>query len=150
MKTKSFISLLSLTLGLIVSVFSFTSCGGGDDDEHQISSSSIEGTWYLINEKNYSDDTFTTMLSEESYNKNDTRKKWNITYQGQNLHIIQNDSRTLEFIKVSNNVYQYSDDRYVIKSISSTLMIVEYIDHYYTTDSSKEDKKDFVIYTFTK
>lgn len=44
MKTKSFISLLSLTLGLIVSVFSFTSCGGGDDDEHQISSSSIEGT----------------------------------------------------------------------------------------------------------
>ena len=33
MKTKKFISMMSLTLGLLVSVFAFTACGSLDDSE---------------------------------------------------------------------------------------------------------------------
>lgn len=48
MNTKKFISVLSLTLGLFVSMFAFTACGS-DDDNNETSSNPIVGTWWVEN-----------------------------------------------------------------------------------------------------
>lgn len=77
MKTKKFISMLSLTLGLLVSVFAFTACGS-DDDENESPSNPLVGTWRAeVEEKGeaqYWELTFNAnyTCSYKEYNKDDT------------------------------------------------------------------------------
>jgi ABC-type glycerol-3-phosphate transport system substrate-binding protein len=45
MKTKKFISMLSLALGLLVSAFAFTACGSDDEENNDSSTNTLFGTW---------------------------------------------------------------------------------------------------------
>lgn len=77
MKTKKFISMLSLALGLLVSVFAFTACGSDDEENNDSSTNTLFGTWRAeVEEKGEiqyweftinSDYTFTS----REYNKSD-------------------------------------------------------------------------------
>ena len=77
MKTKKFISVLSLTFGLLVSVFAFTACGSDDDDNNDSSSNPLVGTWRAeVEEKGevqYWEMTFNAnyTFSYKEYNKDD-------------------------------------------------------------------------------
>lgn len=77
MRTKYFISILSLTLGLLVSTLAFTACGSDDDDDNGSPSNPLVGTWRAeITEKGeqqYWDLTFNTdyTCSIIEHNKND-------------------------------------------------------------------------------
>lgn len=76
MKTKKFISVLSLILGLLVSVCAFTACGS-DDDNNDSSSNPLVGTWRAeVEEKGelqYWEMTFNAnnTFTYREYNKDD-------------------------------------------------------------------------------
>lgn len=77
MRTKFFISILSLTLGLVVSTLAFTACGSDDDNNNGSSSNPLVGTWRAeITEKGvlqYWEMTFNADFSWSAmeYNKED-------------------------------------------------------------------------------
>ena len=77
MKTKNFITVLSLTLGLLVSAFAFTACGSDDNDNNGTSSNPLVGTWRAEKEEKgvmqYWEMTFNAnyTFTYKEYNKDD-------------------------------------------------------------------------------
>ena len=75
------LSILSLMLGLLVSVALFSACGSDDDD----SSNPIVGTWWIEKGGNYTEMTF---------NSNKTCTWWN--YKTDRTTLIRSDKGTYE------------------------------------------------------
>lgn len=83
---KKFISILSLTIGLLVSVATFTACSSSDDEKGSTSSNPLVGTWRAeVEEKGelqYWEFTFNANFSWSSIEYNKEDKKIHATNSG--------------------------------------------------------------------
>ena len=131
-------------LALFMSV-SFSACGGRDDDDNNggggDTSASIEGTWYLKSEKWFTDESRTKVSSETTYGDYANERVWTFKKSGNDLILTEKSSsgQTNEYtlVRNGNNDYHKGDyDRFVVKTLSSNSLVVDYYDNYYDDDKS--------------
>ena len=128
-------------LALFMSV-SFSACGGSDDDDNNGgggSSASIEGTWYLKSEKWFTDESWTKVSSETTYGDYANERVWTFKKSGNDLILtVENPDCTNEYtlVRNGNNDYQMYDDRFVVKTLTSNSLVVDFYDNYYDDDES--------------
>lgn len=65
MKTKKIFTMLSLMVGLFLSGFALSACGGDDDDNNNSSPNPIVGTWYVEKETSKGELKYTEMTFEK-------------------------------------------------------------------------------------
>ena len=141
-------------LALFMSV-SFSACGGSDDDDNNggggDTSSSIEGTWYLKSEKWFTDESMKTVSSEKTYGDYANERVWTFKKSGNDLILTHKSSsgQTNEYtlVRNGNNDYQKSYDRFVVKTLTSNSLVVDYYDNYYDDDKSLWE---YGVYTFMR
>ena len=130
-------------LALFMSV-SFSACGGSDDDDNNggggDTSASIEGTWYLKSEKWFTDESTKTVSSETTYGDYANERVWTFKKSGNDLILTEKSSsgQTNEYtlVRNGNNDYQVYDDRFVVKTLTSNSLVVDFYDNYYDDDKS--------------
>ena len=141
-------------LALFMSV-SFSACGGSDDDDNNggggDTSSSIEGTWYLKSEKWFTDESMKTVSGEKTYGDYANERVWTFKKSGNDLILTHKSSsgQTNEYtlVRNGNNDYQKSYDRFVVKTLTSNSLVVDYYDNYYDDDKSLWE---YGVYTFMR
>ena len=138
MKTLRLFGIALLTV--LMSVGS-SSCSKSDDDNGGGggSSASIEGTWYLKSEKWFTDESRTTVSSETTYGDYANERVWTFKKSGNDLILTQKSSgQTKEYtlVRNGNNDYQKGNDRFVVKTLTSNSLVVDYYDNYYDDDKS--------------
>ena len=141
-------------LALFMSV-SFSACGGSDDDDNNggggDTSSSIEGTWYLKSEKWFTDESMKTVSGEKTYGDYANERVWTFKKSGNDLILTQKSSSgyTNEYtlVRNGNNDYQKGNDRFVVKTLTSNSLVVDYYDNYYDDDKSLWE---YGVYTFMR
>ena len=146
MKTLKFIGIALLTVLMSVS---FSACGGSDDDDNGgggDTSSSIEGTWYLKSEKWFTDESRTTVSSEKTYGDYADNRIWVIKKSGDGISLTENGTER-SVTKVGNNEYRKNNDRFVVKTLTSKSLVVDYYDNYYKEDKSQ---LEYGVYTFMR
>ena len=135
-------------LALFMSV-SFSACGGSDDDDNNggggDTSASIEGTWYLKSEKWFTDESMKTVSSEKTYGDYANERVWTFKKSGNDL--ILTDTKEYTLVRNGNNDYQKHNDRFVVKSLTSNSLVVDYYDNYYKDDKSQ---REYGTYSFMK
>ena len=145
MKTLRLFGIALLTV--LMSVGS-SSCSKSDDDNGGGggSSASIEGTWYLKSEKWFTDESRTKVSSETTYGDYANEIVWTFKKSGNDLILTEeefpdytNEYTTDEYtlVRNGNNDYHKGDyDRFVVKTLSSISLVVDYYDNYYDDDKS--------------
>ena len=139
MKTLRLFGIALLTV--LMSVGS-SSCSKSDDDNNGGggSSASIEGTWYLKSEKWFTDESRTKVSSETTYGDYANERVWTFKKSGNDLILTTkfSDGDTIEhtLVRNGNNDYQKYDDRFVVKTLTSNSLVVDYYDNYYDDDKS--------------
>lgn len=139
MKTLRLFGIALLTV--LMSVGS-SSCSKSDDDNNGGggSSASIEGTWYLKSEKWFTDESWTTVSSETTYGDYANERVWTFKKSGNDLILTTkcSDGDTIEhtLVRNGNNDYQMYDDRFVVKTLTSNSLVVDWYDNYYDEDKS--------------
>ena len=130
-------------LALFMSV-SFSACGGSDDDDNNGGgdiSASIEGTWYLKSEKWFTDESRTKVSSETTYGDYANERVWTFKKSGNDLILTEkfSDGYTEEYtlVRNGNNDYQKDNDRFVVKTLTSNSLVVDFYDNYYDDDESE-------------
>ena len=140
MKTLRLFGIALLTV--LMSVGS-SSCSKSDDDNNGGggSSASIEGTWYLKSEKWFTDESRTKVSSETTYGDYANERVWTFKKSGNDLILTQkfSDGYTNEYtlVRNGNNDYQMYDDRFVVKTLTSNSLVVDFYDNYYVDDKSQ-------------
>ena len=139
MKTLRLFGIALLTV--LMSVGS-SSCSKSDDDNNGGggSSASIEGTWYLKSEKWFTDESRTKVSSETTYGDYANERVWTFKKSGNDLILTQKHSgQTNEYtlVRNGNNDYQKYNDRFVVKSLTSNSLEVDWYDNYYVDDKSQ-------------
>ena len=139
MKTLRFIGIALLTVLMSVAI---SSCSKSDDDNDGGggSSASIEGTWYLKSEKWFTDESRTKVSSETTYGDYANERVWTFKKSGNDLILTeefpeQTNEHTL--VRNGNNDYQMYDDRFVVKTLTSNSLVVDFYDNYYVDDKSQ-------------
>ena len=150
MKTLRLFGIALLTV--LMSVGS-SSCSKSDDDNGGGggSSASIEGTWYLKSEKWFTDESRTKVSSETTYGDYANERVWTFTKSGNDLILTTkfSDGHTREhtLVRNGNNDYQKGNDRFVVKTLTSNSLVVDYYDNYYKDDKSQ---REYGTYSFMK
>lgn len=140
MKTLRLFGIALLTV--LMSVGS-SSCSKSDDDNNGGggSSASIEGTWYLKSEKWFTDESRTKVSSETTYGDYANERVWTFKKSGNDLILTTkfSDGDTIEhtLVRNGNNDYQKYDDRFVVKTLTSNSLVVDWYDNYYVDDKSQ-------------
>lgn len=140
MKTLRLFGIALLTV--LMSVGS-SSCSKSDDDNNGGggSSASIEGTWYLKSEKWFTDESRTKVSSETTYGDYANEIVWTFKKSGNDLILTTkfSDGDTIEhtLVRNGNNDYQKYDDRFVVKTLTSNSLVVDWYDNYYVDDKSQ-------------
>ena len=146
MKTLRLFGIALLTV--LMSVGS-SSCSKSDDDNGGGggSSASIEGTWYLKSEKWFTDESRTKVSSETTYGDYANEIVWTFKKSGNDLILTEeefpdytNDYTLVRneytLVRNGNNDYHKGDyDRFVVKTLSSNSLVVDYYDNYYDDKS---------------
>ena len=143
MKTLRFIGIALLTVLMSVAI---SSCSKSDDDNNGggDTSASIEGKWYLKSEiwygmKNGQIDMSNITLNE-TYGDYANERVWTFKKSGNDLILTQKDSdgytKEYTLVRNGNNDYQKSDDRFVVKTLTSNSLVVDFYDNYYDDDKS--------------
>ena len=144
MKTLRLFGVALLTVLMSVS---FSACGGDDDVDNGGSSASIEGKWYLKSEKWFSDAARTKVTMEKTYGDYANERIWVIKKNGDSISLTEN-GKERSIIKIGNNEYKKGDhDRFVVKSVTSNSLVVDYYDGYYYDN---EEYKEYGVYTFMR
>ena len=149
MKTIRLFGIALLTVLMSVAI---SSCSKSDDDNNGGggSSASIEGTWYLKSEKWFTDESRTTVSSETTYGDYANERVWTFKKSGNDLILTQKSSgQTKEYtlVRNGNNDYQKGNDRFVVKTLTSNSLVVDYYDNYYKDDKSQ---REYGTYSFMK
>jgi hypothetical protein len=138
-------------IAVLVSV-SFSACGDSDDEEDNGRGlqTTIEGTWYLKAEvwygwKNGQPD-MSNMTINKSYGDYANERIWVIKKNGDGISLTE-DGEERTITKIGNNEYKKGRDRFVIKSVTSNSLVVDYYDNYY---DEEDDYKEYGVYTFMK
>ena len=140
-------------LALFMSV-SFSACGGSDDDDNNggggDTSSSIEGTWYLKSEKWFTDESMKTVSGEKTYGDYANERVWTFKKSGNDLiltEVFPDQTNEHTLVRNGNNDYQEGNDRFVVKTLTSNSLVVDYYDNYYKDDKSQ---REYGTYSFMK
>ena len=138
MKTLRLFGIALLTVLMSVAI---SSCSKSDDDNNGGggSSASIEGTWYLKSEKWFTDESRTKVSSETTYGDYANERVWTFKKSGNDLILTQKSSgQTKEYtlVRNGNNDYQKGNDRFVVKTLTSNSLVVDFYDNYYDDDKS--------------
>ena len=150
MKTLRLFGIALLTVLMSVAI---SSCSKSDDDNNGGggSSASIEGTWYLKSEKWFTDESRTTVSSETTYGDYANERVWTFKKSGNDLILTEKSSgQTKEYtlVRNGNNDYHKGDyDRFVVKTLTSNSLVVDYYDNYYKDDKSQ---REYGTYSFMK
>ena len=150
MKTLRLFGIALLTV--LMSVGS-SSCSKSDDDNGGGggSSASIEGTWYLKSEKWFTDESRTKVSSETTYGDYANERVWTFKKSGNDLILTEespNCTNEYTLVRNGNNDYHKGDyDRFVVKTLSSNSLVVDYYDNYYKDDKSQ---REYGTYSFMK
>ena len=148
MKTIRLFGVALLTVLLSVG---FSSCSKSDDDNGGgDTSASIEGKWYLKSEiwygmKNGQID-MSNITINKTYGDYADNRIWVIKKSGDGISLTENGTER-SVTKVGNNEYRKNNDRFVVKTLTSKSLVVDYYDNYY-----KEDKShlEYGVYTFMR
>lgn len=141
MKTLRLFGIALLTVLMSVAI---SSCSKSDDDNNGgDTSASIEGKWYLKSEiwygmKNGQIDMSNITLNE-TYGDYANERVWTFKKSGNDLILTEKHSgQTSEYtlVRNGNNDYQYYDDRFVVKTLTSNSLVVDFYDNYYDDDKS--------------
>lgn len=144
------IRLFGVTLLTVLMSVAISSCSKSDDDNDGGggSSASIEGTWYLKSEKWFTDESRTKVSSETTYGDYANERVWTFKKSGNDLILTEEEfpdytnGYTLvrnEYTLVRNGNNDYHKgywDRFVVKTLSSNSLVVDYYDNYYDDDKS--------------
>ena len=137
MKTIRLFGIALLTVLMSVAI---SSCSKSDDDNNGGggSSASIEGTWYLKSEKWFTDESRTTVSSETTYGDYANERVWTFKKSGNDLILTDGPCDTKEYtlVRNGNNEYRKHNDRFVVKTLTSNSLVVDYYDNYYDEDKS--------------
>ena len=149
MKTIRLFGIALLTVLMSVAI---SSCSKSDDDNNGGggSSASIEGTWYLKSEKWFTDESRTKVSSETTYGDYANERVWTFKKSGNDLILTQKSSgQTKEYtlVRNGNNDYQKGNDRFVVKTLTSNSLVVDYYDNNYDDDKSQ---REYGTYSFMK
>jgi hypothetical protein len=158
LKIMKTIRLFGVALLTVLLSVGFSSCSKSDDDNGDGggggTSASIEGKWYLKSEVWYEwkdgQPDMANMISNDTYGDYANKKIWTIQKSGDDLIITETTSHgdyKIKPIKNGNNDYKYDNHRFVIKSVSSNSLVVDYYHHYY---EKVDTDKDFGVYTFMR
>ena len=136
------IRLFGVTLLTVLMSVGSSSCSKSDDDNGGGggSSASIEGTWYLKSEKWFTDESRTKVSSETTYGDYANERVWTFKKSGNDLILTEeNPDCTNEYtlVRNGNNDYQMYDDRFVVKTLTSNSLVVDWYDNYYVDDKSQ-------------
>ena len=139
MKTLRLFGIALLTVLMSVG---YSSCSKSDDDNGGGggSSASIEGTWYLKSEKWFTDESRTKVSSETTYGDYANERVWTFKKSGNDLILtLKHSGQTNEYtlVRNGNNDYQKYDDRFVVKTLTSNSLVVDFYDNYYVDDKSQ-------------
>lgn len=154
MKTLRLFGIALLTVLMSVAI---SSCSKSDDDNNGGGdiSASIEGKWYLKSEiwygmKNGQIDMSNITLNE-TYGDYANERVWTFKKSGNDLILTQKSSSgyTNEYtlVRNGNNDYQKGNDRFVVKTLTSNSLVVDYYDNYYDDDKSLWE---YGVYTFMR
>ena len=147
MKTIRLFGVALLTVLLSVS---FSSCSKSDDDNGGgDTSASIEGKWYLKSEiwygmKNGQID-MSNITINETYGDYADNRIWVIKKSGDGISLTENGTER-SVTKVGNNEYRKNNDRFVVKTLTSKSLVVDYYD--YNNDNSQLE--EYGVYTFMR
>ena len=150
MKTLRLFGIALLTVLMSVAI---SSCSKSDDDNNGGggSSASIEGTWYLKSEKWFTDESMKTVSSETTYGDYANEIVWTFKKSGNDLILTEKSSsgQTNEYtlVRNGNNDYQKGNDRFVVKTLTSNSLVVDYYDNNYDDDKSQ---REYGTYYFMK
>ena len=158
MKTLRLFGIALLTV--LMSVGS-SSCSKSDDDNGGGggSSASIEGTWYLKSEKWFTDESRTKVSSETTYGDYANERVWTFKKSGNDLILTEEEfpdytngytllRNEYTLVRNGNNDYHKGDyDRFVVKTLTSNSLVVDYYDNYYKDDKSQ---REYGTYSFMK
>ena len=136
------IRLFGVTLLTVLMSVAISSCSKSDDDNDGGggSSASIEGTWYLKSEKWFTDESRTKVSSETTYGDYANERVWTFKKSGNDLILtLKHSGQTNEYtlVRNGNNDYQKYDDRFVVKTLTSNSLVVDFYDNYYVDDKSQ-------------
>ena len=148
MKTLRFIGIALLTVLMSVAI---SSCSKSDDDNNGGggSSASIEGTWYLKSEKWFTDESRTKVSSETTYGDYANEIVWTFKKSGNDLILTEEEfpdytngytllRNEYTLVRNGNNDYHKGDyDRFVVKTLTSNSLVVDWYDNYYVDDKSQ-------------
>lgn len=142
MKTLRLFGIALLTVLMSVAI---SSCSKSDDDNNGggDTSASIEGKWYLKSEiwygmKNGQIDMSNITLNE-TYGDYANERVWTFKKSGNDLILTEespNWTNEYTLVRNGNNDYQKSDDRFVVKTLTSNSLVVDFYDNYYDDDKS--------------
>ena len=147
------IRLFGVTLLTVLMSVGSSSCSKSDDDNGGGggSSASIEGTWYLKSEKWFTDESRTKVSSETTYGDYANERVWTFKKSGNDLILTEEDpdyTNEYTLVRNGNNDYHKGDyDRFVVKTLSSNSLVVDYYDNYYDDDKSQ---REYGTYSFMK
>ena len=149
MKTIRLFGIALLTVLICVAISSCSKSDDGNNGGGGDTSSSIEGTWYLKSEKWFTDESRTTVSSEKTYGDYANERVWTFKKSGNDLILTQKSSQTNEYtlVRNGNNDYQKGNDRFVVKTLTSNSLVVDYYDNYYKDDKSQ---REYGTYSFMK
>ena len=143
MKTIRLFGIVFLTVLMSVS---FSSCSKSDDDNGGETSASIEGTWYLKSEKWFTNESRTQVRSEKSYGDYSKERVWVIKKSGNEISLTEN-GKERTMTKLGNNEYRKNNDKFVVKTLTSKSLIVDYSDNYF---KEKDEYKEYGVYAFMR
>lgn len=153
MKTLRLFGIALLTVLMSVAI---SSCSKSDDDNNGggDTSASIEGKWYLKSEiwygmKNGQIDMSNITLNE-TYGDYANERVWTFKKSGNDLILTEespNCTNEYTLVRNGNNDYQKSYDRFVVKTLTSNSLVVDYYDNYYDDDKSLWE---YGVYTFMR
>ena len=142
MKTLRLFGIALLTVLMSVAI---SSCSKSDDDNNGggDTSASIEGKWYLKSEiwygmKNGQIDMSNITLNE-TYGDYANERVWTFKKSGNDLILTEespNWTNEYTLVRNGNNDYQKSDDRFVVKTLTSNSLVVDFYDNYFDDDKS--------------
>ena len=147
MKTIRLFGVALLTVLLSVG---FSSCSKSDDDNGGGTSASIEGKWYLKSEIWYGwkdgQPDMSYIKFSVTYGDYADERICVIKKNGESISLTEN-GKERSISKIGNNEYQKNNDRFVVKSLTSNSLVVDYYDNYY---KDSESQKEYGVYTFMR
>lgn len=132
----------------IITCFAFASCGGDDENETPVT---LEGTWYLKTEQWWSSSDRSIMINHITYDDYSNTRIWALKKKGETYTVtVFKEGEyhdTYDWLKLGNNEYEKYNDRLVVKSVTSKLLIIDIDDNYL---SENEEYKEYGTYTFMR